>query len=111
MDGAIQKLSTEVVDKVKGVVLFGFTRNKQDGGRIPGYPTDQTKVYCALGDEVCDGTLIITAAHLTYGDDASSAATFLASKVEWFIGNNWAGSKRIVKQRWLALWQYEPRGG
>ncbi|KAJ5892889.1 hypothetical protein N7504_009580 [Penicillium tannophilum] len=82
MDGAIQKLSTEVVDKVRGVVLFGFTRNKQDGGRIPGYPTDQTKVYCALGDEVCDGTLIITAAHLTYGDDASSAATFLASKVE-----------------------------
>ncbi|KAJ5810429.1 uncharacterized protein N7503_002647 [Penicillium pulvis] len=81
MDGAIQKLSTEVVDKVKGVVLFGFTRNKQDGGRIPGYPTDQTKVYCATGDEVCDGTLIITAAHLTYGDDASSAATFLASKV------------------------------
>ncbi|KAJ5778310.1 hypothetical protein N7520_001556 [Penicillium odoratum] len=82
IDNAIQQLSSEVVAKVKGVVLFGFTRNLQDGGRIPGYPEDQTKVYCALGDEVCDGTLIITAAHLTYGDDASSAATFLASKVK-----------------------------
>ncbi|KAJ5935603.1 hypothetical protein N7466_005150 [Penicillium verhagenii] len=82
MDGAIQKLSDEVVAKVKGVVLFGFTRNLQDKGRIPGYPTNQTKVYCAIGDEVCDGTLIITAAHLTYGDDASSAATFLASTLE-----------------------------
>jgi cutinase len=81
MDGSIQKLSASVMAKVKAVALFGFTRNAQDGGRIPGYPTDQTKVYCAVGDMVCDDTLIITAAHLTYGSDASSAAQFLLSKV------------------------------
>ncbi|KAJ5763031.1 hypothetical protein N7533_001712, partial [Penicillium manginii] len=82
IDNAIQKLDSDVRDKVKGVVLFGFTRNLQDGGRIPNYPKDQTKVFCAFGDMVCDGTLIITAAHLTYGANADEAATFLASKVQ-----------------------------
>ncbi|KFZ02780.1 hypothetical protein V502_11496 [Pseudogymnoascus sp. VKM F-4520 (FW-2644)] len=81
VDNSIQGLDTAVVAQIKGVVLFGFTRNLQDGGRIPGYPTGQTKVFCATGDLVCSGTLIITAAHLTYGANASSAAAFLASKV------------------------------
>jgi len=79
MDGSIQALSASIQSLVKGVVLFGFTLNEQDGGRIPNYPTSQTKVYCAVGDLVCDGTLDITPAHLSYGDDASDAASFLVS--------------------------------
>ncbi|KAJ5172146.1 hypothetical protein N7492_004739 [Penicillium capsulatum] len=82
IDNAIQKLNPTVKAKVKAVVLFGFTRNLQDGGKIPGYPPTQTKVYCALGDLVCDGTLFITPAHLTYGANAGDAATFLASQVK-----------------------------
>ncbi|KKK14716.1 hypothetical protein P175DRAFT_0438940 [Aspergillus ochraceoroseus IBT 24754] len=81
MDNAIQALPADLRAKVKGVALFGFTRNLQDGGKIPNYPAGQTKVYCAIGDLVCDGTLVITAAHLTYGLDAGNAASFLASKV------------------------------
>ncbi|KUJ24487.1 putative cutinase 3 [Mollisia scopiformis] len=79
MDGSIQALPAALMAKIKGVVLFGFTRNEQDGGRIPNYPTNETKVYCADGDLVCNDTLIITPAHLTYGVDAPDAAAFLVS--------------------------------
>jgi cutinase len=81
MDGSIQALPAAIQNTIYGVVLFGFTRNQQDGGRIPNYPTSQTKVYCAVGDLVCDGTLIITAAHLSYGVDAPSAASFLVQQL------------------------------
>jgi len=82
IDGSVQQLSASVKAKVKGVVLFGFTRNLQDGGRIPNYPTADTDVFCAVGDLVCDGTMEITLAHLSYGVDAPAAAAFLASKVK-----------------------------
>ncbi|KAL4932435.1 cutinase family protein [Aspergillus undulatus] len=81
ISGAVQDLDESLREKVKGVVLFGYTRNLQDKGQIPDYPKDQTKVYCAVGDMVCSGTLIITAAHMTYGMNAGSAAEFLAGQV------------------------------
>ena len=81
MDGSIQALPAAIQSTIKGVVLFGYTRNQQDGARIPNYPTSQTKVFCAQGDLVCDGTLIITAAHLSYGVDAPAAASFLVQQL------------------------------
>ncbi|KAL4877752.1 cutinase 3 [Aspergillus karnatakaensis] len=79
--GAIQDIDDSLKSKVKGVVLFGYTRNLQDRGRIPDYPENQTKVFCAVGDLVCSGTLVITASHLVYGVNAREAAGFLAGKV------------------------------
>ncbi|KAK8869395.1 cutinase 1 [Apiospora arundinis] len=82
MDNAIQALDALTKDQVKGVVMYGFTRNAQDKGQVPGYPKDQTKVFCAAGDLVCVNTLDITPAHLTYGINAPEAARFLAGTVK-----------------------------
>jgi cutinase len=79
---AISDLSTTVRDQVVGTVLFGYTKNLQNRGAIPNYPSDRLKVFCAVGDLVCTGTLTITAAHLSYGDEArNEAPQFLESKI------------------------------
>jgi cutinase len=79
---ALSGLSASVKDKVKGAVLFGYTKNRQNGGRIPNYPTDRTKVFCNQGDRVCEGTLIIAQPHFEYTNVArGEGAQFLASKV------------------------------
>ncbi|KAL5119922.1 hypothetical protein ACEQ8H_002284 [Pleosporales sp. CAS-2024a] len=80
---AISDLKSTVSAQVVGAVLFGYTKNLQNNGKIPNYPADNTKIFCATGDLVCSGSLIITAAHLSYGPEASSAAPqFLESKID-----------------------------
>jgi cutinase len=75
-------LSTTVINQIKGVVLFGYTRNKQNKGGIPSYPQSNLQVYCAEGDLVCEGTLIVLPAHSTYEDEAADEAPiFLRGKI------------------------------
>lgn len=82
VDAAVQALPADLAQaRIAGVVLFGFTRNAQDGGQIPGFPVERTRVFCADGDRVCEDSLQITAAHLSYAADADEAAAFLASMV------------------------------
>ncbi|KAL3464512.1 cutinase precursor [Aspergillus heterothallicus] len=81
MHGAISSLSSTIQNQIRGVVLFGDTRNKQDNEQIPGFPTNKTKIYCALGDLVCEGTLIITAAHFTYIVNVPDAVSFLVDRL------------------------------
>ncbi|KAH6633801.1 cutinase-domain-containing protein [Boeremia exigua] len=79
---ALSDVTATVRNQVVGTVLFGYTKNQQNLGRVPNYPSDRLAIYCAVGDLVCDGTLVITAAHLSYGDEAANEAPrFLAGKI------------------------------
>ncbi|KAH8729073.1 cutinase-domain-containing protein [Phaeosphaeriaceae sp. PMI808] len=82
MSNAITGLSSTIQNQIKGVVLFGYTKNLQNLGRIPGFPASKTKVFCAIGDLVCDGTLIVGPSHFTYDDEArNEAPAFLRSRI------------------------------
>jgi cutinase len=82
MARSISGISSTISSQIKGVVLFGYTQNAQNNRAIPNFPTSKTKIYCALGDLVCSGTLTITAAHFTYVDEAQGEASdFLISKI------------------------------
>ncbi|KZM23463.1 Cutinase [Ascochyta rabiei] len=79
---ALTDVPAAVRNKVVGTVLFGYTQNLQNRGGVPSYPSDRLEVFCALGDLVCSGTLTITAAHLSYSDEAGNEApAFLISKI------------------------------
>ena len=83
MGNALTQLPDDVKDQVAGAVLFGYTKNLQNGGRIKDYPTDRTKVYCGVGDAVCYGSLFILPAHFLYLDDASiNAPIFLRRQID-----------------------------
>jgi cutinase len=82
MSNSVSQLDAATKEQVKGVVLFGYTKNAQNRGRIPDYPTERTKVFCNVGDMVCTGTLTITAAHFGYGTAArGEAPRFLESRI------------------------------
>jgi cutinase len=81
MHSAIPNLSAAVVSQIAGVVLFGDTRRTQTGGRISGLPASKLKIFCNTGDLVCDGTLVITEAHLKYASSVPAAMTFLTNGI------------------------------
>lgn len=74
-----KKLSEEQKGKLAGVALFGDTRNKQDGGHIPNFPSGKSKVWCNPSDGVCGGLLNVNAGHLAYSSSQiNDAASYLA---------------------------------
>ncbi|OHE95084.1 cutinase [Colletotrichum orchidophilum] len=82
MASSISTLSSTIQDQIKGVVLFGYTKNLQNLGRIPNFPSSKLSVYCDIADAVCYGTLFILPAHFLYQTDAAIAApVFLAARI------------------------------
>ncbi|KAJ8113880.1 hypothetical protein ONZ43_g5044 [Nemania bipapillata] len=63
-------------------VTFGDTQRQHDGGgRIPGLDAARTLILCNVGDLVCEGTLVITGAHLSYTASVPAAVSFIVNKV------------------------------
>lgn len=82
MAASVSELDSTIQNQIKGVVLFGYTKNLQNGGRIPNFPTSKLEVYCAATDAVCFGTLIILPAHFLYQTEAAlNAPRFLAAQI------------------------------
>ncbi|KPM36325.1 hypothetical protein AK830_g10251 [Neonectria ditissima] len=75
---AAKSLSADVTGKIAASVTFGDPYQKQ---AVQGVSADRTKVFCHSGDSVCLGTGIITAAHLTYSQDAEAAAAFVVTAI------------------------------
>ncbi|CAJ2503388.1 Uu.00g107820.m01.CDS01 [Anthostomella pinea] len=78
---SVEDATTAVKNQIVAAVTFGDTQRQQDGDQIPNFDTGKTLILCHDGDEVCDGTLIITAAHGGYDDLAPEAVDFIVSKV------------------------------
>jgi cutinase len=67
MHNAVAKsVSDEIKAKIAGIVLYGDTRNKQDGGKIPNFPAERVKVFCNKDDGVCGGGLGVNGGHFAY---------------------------------------------
>ncbi|KAM0199819.1 hypothetical protein ACHAPI_002914 [Fusarium lateritium] len=73
-----KSIPAAALQKVAAVVNFGDPFQRQ---AIQGIDADRVKIICHTGDGVCAGTAAITPDHLTYSQDATAAAQFVASKV------------------------------
>ncbi|THU97353.1 alpha/beta-hydrolase, partial [Dendrothele bispora CBS 962.96] len=71
-------LPANVQSRINAAVIFGDPDNGQP---VAGVNKANTKVICHNGDNICDGGALILTPHLTYDQDATSAAKFIASKV------------------------------
>ncbi|KAF1983340.1 carbohydrate esterase family 5 protein [Aulographum hederae CBS 113979] len=78
---SVESLPRNIINQIVGIVTFGDTQNLQDRGQINNFPRERLLVICNVGDLVCSGTLVITAAHLTYSADAGRAVNFLVQRV------------------------------
>ncbi|KAI0116511.1 carbohydrate esterase family 5 protein [Nemania sp. FL0031] len=78
---AVEQLAASARARIVAAVTFGDTQKQQDGGNIPNYDASKTLILCNSGDLVCEGTLIVTSAHLDYTPSVPTAVSFIASKV------------------------------
>ncbi|KAI1127600.1 carbohydrate esterase family 5 protein [Nemania abortiva] len=82
LHAAVEQLAASARARIFAAVTFGDTQKQQDGGKIPNYDASKTLILCNSGDLVCDGTLIVTSAHLDYTPSVPTAVSFIVSKVQ-----------------------------
>ncbi|KAI0517390.1 carbohydrate esterase family 5 protein [Xylaria bambusicola] len=78
---AVEQLAASARARIFAAVTYGDTQKKQDGGKIPNYDANKTLILCNDGDRVCEGTLVITSAHLDYTPKVPTGVSFIVSKV------------------------------
>lgn len=78
---SIEGATAAVKARIFAAVTFGDTQKDQDDGVIPNFDPSKTLIICNTGDLVCDGTLVITSAHLDYTGSVSQAVTFITAKL------------------------------
>lgn len=76
----VATIPTALEPKVAAVLLFG-NPIRAIGKSVTGTYQSRTPDICADGDPVCESGGTDTLAHLSYRDDADTAATFAAGKV------------------------------
>lgn len=72
------QISAAVASRVKAVVLFG---DPYEGRTFPNINENLVDTFCFATDLICEDTVIVDPAHLSYSIDAIPAAVFAASKV------------------------------
>lgn len=73
---AAKLLPAATMAKVNSVVIFGDPDN---GAAVTGVSAAQTNVICHAGDNICQHGDLILLPHLTYSQDATTAAQFVVA--------------------------------
>ncbi|KAE8323852.1 putative cutinase 2 [Aspergillus sergii] len=81
MHGSIPTLSDQIKDRIKGVVMFGDSRQQQSHNRIDHFSEQKVKFYCDEHDGICQNSISLSLSHYEYGSKAEDASQWLLSQV------------------------------
>ncbi|GAB1210230.1 hypothetical protein APSETT445_009021 [Aspergillus pseudonomiae] len=70
---AVEQLPAEIASKISSVLLFG---DPYEGKPFPNVDASRVKTVCHAGDTICNNSIIILPAHLTYAVNVAEAAAF-----------------------------------
>lgn len=76
----VATIPAELAPRIAAIVLFG-NPIRAIGRSVTGTYRSRTKDYCADGDPICQAGGLNILAHLSYGNQANDAASFVAGKV------------------------------
>ncbi|KNG84543.1 cutinase precursor [Aspergillus nomiae NRRL 13137] len=70
---AVEQLPAEIASKISSILLFG---DPYEGKPFPNVDASRVKTVCHAGDTICNNSIIILPAHLTYAVNVAEAAAF-----------------------------------